>query len=265
MPLMKPHYHILDGLRGTAALSVFAFHFLEMLVPSLNRNPMPHGFLAVEFFFALSGFVLGHACGGRAPAPSGFVAWRLGRRMHIFLCAASALALLWTARKFGSLGYAWGWDHFWVAPVRLACPFLLGLLIYRMRLRMSVPAPFTVLSLLLLAVFCAPAFGAANWMFEAACVILVFPLVLMAGAGSKQPAGTIDAVTRLVGELSYPVLIVHYPFIYLFAHWNWTTHPSRPVLAAAIVGLYCGVALFALGLSRWYDRPVRTCVQVPLL
>lgn len=348
---MKPHYHVLDGLRGTAAFSVFAFHFLEMLVPSLEKNPMPHTFLAVDFFFALSGFVLGHAYDGRGLAPAQFFArrlvrlhpmvvmamtigllgyvldpfvgnaqrvlspamllftfvlsllllpaptlpnyfgethpvngpaWtlsqeyaanllfglfapRLGRRLHIFLCGASALALLWTAQKFGNLGYGWGWGHYWVAPVRLACPFLLGLLVYRMKLRMSVPAPFILLSMLLLAVFCAPTFGAANWLFEAACVILVFPLVLMAGAGSKQPEGTTDAVTRLVGELSYPVYIVHYPFIYLFAHWNWTTHPSRPVLAAVVVGLYCGVSLFALAVSRWYDRPVRAWLSRAVL
>jgi len=32
---MKPHLHVLDGLRGTAALSVFVFHVWELLVPGL--------------------------------------------------------------------------------------------------------------------------------------------------------------------------------------------------------------------------------------
>lgn len=68
---MKSHYHVLDGLRGTAAFSVFAFHFLEMLVPNLDKNPMPHTFLAVDFFFVLSGFVLGHAYDGRVMAGAG--------------------------------------------------------------------------------------------------------------------------------------------------------------------------------------------------
>jgi hypothetical protein len=36
-----------------------------------------------------------------------------------------------------------------------------------------------------------------------------------------------------------------------------TTHPSPLVLALAAAVLYCGVTLFALALSRWYDRPVR--------
>ena len=110
-----------------------------------------------------------------------------------------------------------------------------------------------------------PTFGAANWLYEAACVILVFPLVLVAGAGSLQPEGTMGAVTRLVGELSYPVYIVHYPFIYLWGHWMWNTHPPRDVLAAGTVALYLAVTLFALALSRWYDRPVRAWLTRVLL
>jgi peptidoglycan/LPS O-acetylase OafA/YrhL len=167
--------------------------------------------------------------------------------------------LLWTARQFGNLGYGWGWDHFWVAPVRLACPFLLGLLVYRMRLRIAAPYPFALLSLVLVTVFAMPVLGAYNWLYEALCVIAVFPLVLMAGAGADAggSAAPPSRLLRLAGELSYPVYIVHYPFIYLFAHWNWRTHPSTPVLTAVAVALYCGASLLALGLSRWYDRPLR--------
>jgi peptidoglycan/LPS O-acetylase OafA/YrhL len=353
---VKSHYHVLDGLRGTAAFSVVMFHIWEMLVPSLEQNPMPHTFLAVDFFFALSGFILGHAYDDRLapqggqpghgltlggffvrrlirlhpmvvvamvtgvlgylldpyagnaqrvgaalspgtlllafglsllllPAPTlpnyfgethsvngpswtlfqeyaanvffALFAPRLGRKLHIALCLASALALLWTAKQLGNLGYGWGWGHFWVAPVRLACPFLLGLLVYRMKLRIALPYPFALLSLLLIAIFAVPVLGQYNWLYEAACVIVAFPLVLMAGAGADSAGGAAGRLVRLAGELSYPVYIVHYPFIYIFAHWNWTTHPSKPVLAAAAAVLYCGVTLFALALSRWYDRPVR--------
>ena len=43
-------YVTLDGLRGLAALAVALFH--------LDATLMPGGYLAVDFFFALSGFVL---------------------------------------------------------------------------------------------------------------------------------------------------------------------------------------------------------------
>lgn len=61
----KPHYEILDGLRGIAALSVVVFHCYEILTPELTHNPIAHGFLAVDFFFCLSGFVIGYAYDNR--------------------------------------------------------------------------------------------------------------------------------------------------------------------------------------------------------
>ena len=59
----KPHYELLDGLRGVAALLVVWYHVFEgyafaggTLIESIN-----HGYLAVDFFFILSGFVIGYA------------------------------------------------------------------------------------------------------------------------------------------------------------------------------------------------------------
>ncbi len=57
----KPHYQVLDGLRGIAAIAVVIFHCYEILAPDLSANPIAHGFLAVDFFFCLSGFVIGYA------------------------------------------------------------------------------------------------------------------------------------------------------------------------------------------------------------
>lgn len=60
----KPHYELLDGLRGVAALLVVFYHIFEgfsfaaggTLITIIN-----HGYLAVDFFFILSGFVIGYA------------------------------------------------------------------------------------------------------------------------------------------------------------------------------------------------------------
>ena len=58
----KPRYEILDGLRGVAALLILIFHIFE---DESTRGPafqhLNHGYLAVEFFFLLSGFVIGYA------------------------------------------------------------------------------------------------------------------------------------------------------------------------------------------------------------
>lgn len=57
----KPHYAILDGLRGVAALTVVAFHLCEAHATSFLDQIINHGYLAVDFFFLLSGFVIGYA------------------------------------------------------------------------------------------------------------------------------------------------------------------------------------------------------------
>lgn len=58
----KNHYEILDGLRGVAAFMVVVFHLLEAFSGGNHlKQLMNHGYLAVDFFFVLSGFVVGYA------------------------------------------------------------------------------------------------------------------------------------------------------------------------------------------------------------
>ncbi len=57
----KPHYDLLDGLRGVAALMVIFYHVFEGFATSPIDQRFNHGYLAVDFFFILSGFVIGFA------------------------------------------------------------------------------------------------------------------------------------------------------------------------------------------------------------
>ncbi|HWT52558.1 MAG TPA: acyltransferase [Caulobacter sp.] len=69
-------YEALDGLRGVAAVGVMLYH-----IGSWTGRPwmVPHGYLAVDFFFCLSGFVLAHAYGRREIGWLGFMRQRLVR------------------------------------------------------------------------------------------------------------------------------------------------------------------------------------------
>ncbi len=57
----KPRYELLDGLRGVAAIMVILYHFGEAFATSPVDQNINHGYLAVDFFFVLSGFVIGYA------------------------------------------------------------------------------------------------------------------------------------------------------------------------------------------------------------
>lgn len=63
------HYTALDGMRGLAALLVVVFHATPFF-----GQVVPGGYLAVDMFFVLSGFVIEHAYGQKLRA--GLGVWR---------------------------------------------------------------------------------------------------------------------------------------------------------------------------------------------
>jgi peptidoglycan/LPS O-acetylase OafA/YrhL len=91
----KQHFEILDGLRGIAALAVVIFHFMEWIFTDPSQNFIGHGFLAVDFFFCLSGFVIGYAYDDRI-VKMGLRKFFLARiiRLHPLVVAGSILGLL---------------------------------------------------------------------------------------------------------------------------------------------------------------------------
>jgi peptidoglycan/LPS O-acetylase OafA/YrhL len=91
----KQHFAILDGLRGIAALGVVIFHFMEWIFPDSSKNFIGHGFLAVDFFFCLSGFVIGYAYDDRMKS-MGVMEFLKSRliRLHPLVFLGAVLGLL---------------------------------------------------------------------------------------------------------------------------------------------------------------------------
>jgi peptidoglycan/LPS O-acetylase OafA/YrhL len=83
----------LDLMRGFAALAVLSLHIPH---PPGASPVLPRAYLAVDFFFALSGFVLAHAYGARLSdiGPAGFLKIRLRRLYPLYLVALVAGATL---------------------------------------------------------------------------------------------------------------------------------------------------------------------------
>jgi peptidoglycan/LPS O-acetylase OafA/YrhL len=119
----KRHFEILDGLRGVAALAVVTFHFMEWVYAS-DKNLIGHGFLAVDFFFCLSGFVIGYAYDDRI-AKMGMLEFFKSRiiRLHPLVIAGSVLGLL--AFLFDPFGGHPGWYSAGQIAVAFLCSILL--------------------------------------------------------------------------------------------------------------------------------------------
>ena len=91
----KPQFEILNGLRGLAALVVVIFHFIEIIIADFSNNFISHGYLAVDFFFCLSGFVITYAYDNRVAGMGlkTFIKLRL-IRLHPLVIIGSILGLL---------------------------------------------------------------------------------------------------------------------------------------------------------------------------
>ncbi|MFB6456704.1 acyltransferase family protein [Chitinophaga sp. Hz27] len=91
----KQHYEVLDGLRGIAAIVVVLYHFMEMFISDYSKNFAGHGFLAVDFFFCLSGFVIAYAYDSRI-ATMGLKEFFIARiiRLHPLVLLGTILGLL---------------------------------------------------------------------------------------------------------------------------------------------------------------------------
>jgi peptidoglycan/LPS O-acetylase OafA/YrhL len=92
----KPRYEILDGLRGVAAMIVVCFHLFETYSKGPAFQILNHGYLAVDFFFVLSGFVIGYAYDDRwgKMSMAGFFKRRLVRLHPMVIMGTLIGALL---------------------------------------------------------------------------------------------------------------------------------------------------------------------------
>ncbi|MDD7461704.1 MAG: acyltransferase [Prevotellaceae bacterium] len=113
----KPRYEVLDGLRGVAAMMVILFHCFEGYYSVLGRQEFYYGSLAVDFFFMLSGFVMGYAYDDRWEKMSvrGFFKRRLVR-LHPMVIAGTLIGAAWfffgAGEKFHVIAEVEAWKFF---------------------------------------------------------------------------------------------------------------------------------------------------------
>jgi peptidoglycan/LPS O-acetylase OafA/YrhL len=342
---MKPHYPILDGLRGTAAIMVVIYHLFEAYYPVVGNHPTPHGYLAVDFFYLLSGFVVGYAYDDRwgkmtikdffkirlirlhplvilgvtigaicfwfdpftnlghqvgvlriigsmiigftlLPSPDvrGWnethsldgPCWSLlqeyianliyaifGRNMSkmvlwiIVIISGIVLTVVCVSR--GNIGTGWGYDTFWIAVVRMMFPFFAGLLLFRTGKRIRIPMAYLVCSMLLILLFCIPAHAFYGF-YEAVCIIIGFPIIVAAGADG-QISGRWARLCKFSGAISYPIYILHYPFIYIYTSWVVLRKPHPSAIVPVAIGLFIFFILLAWAALKIYDEPVRAWLK----
>jgi peptidoglycan/LPS O-acetylase OafA/YrhL len=174
----------------------------------------------------------------------------------------SGLVLIWVANTKGSLDGGWGYPEIWMAPLRLTVSFVMGLWLYRIQDRIRRPQiGLLVLSILLVVIFQAPKFPnvagfSLNGLYDAACVLFLFPIIIICGAHSNAGAGMMR-LCKFSGRLSYPLYITHIPFVYVIANFAHTRHPATSVVLTCVFLLLPTVLAVAWLALKYFDEPVR--------
>ena len=150
-----------------------------------------------------------------------------------------------------------------VGFTRLFYPFFAGYLVYRLNIKIKIPYSFIICSLLLIFFLCFIRVGGDdhpifNGIYEAFVIIVIFPLIIMIGAGDNTKNEIIIKICKFIGELSYPIYITHYPIIY--ANAGWTDYHMNDSLFNKImlsIGSFVIMVFNAYSLVELYDKPLR--------
>ncbi|MDE1163569.1 MAG: acyltransferase [Acidobacteriaceae bacterium] len=153
---------------------------------------------------------------------------------------------------------------------RLLYPFFMGILLMRLGKRIPMQGAFGFCSFLLVVALSLPRFGGAshlwvNGLYDALCVLLLFPLIVAIGAGEQRVEGSSIRVAKFFGDLSYPLYITHYPLIYLYTAWVLQTKPSALVSAEVGAATLATALVIAYASLKLYDEPVRRWLSARFL
>ncbi len=188
-----------------------------------------------------------------------FFGKKITKNILWIIVVISAAALIYFAVWHKDVASGWAYNQFHHAFVRMMFPFFGGLLLYRIGKLIKIPLAYLVCSLLLVLLFCLPTF-AYNGLYESACIIFIFPIIIAAGAGSNIN-GKWAKLCKFSGEISYPIYILHYPVIYVFTAWVSVTKPSSEKIIPIAIGLFIFLILFAYLALKLFDEPLRAWLR----
>ncbi|WP_183561922.1 acyltransferase family protein [Mucilaginibacter sp. SP1R1] len=183
------------------------------------------------------------------------ILYKLRNRILWFLVAIAAIALCYESYYSGYLGVGWGGDNFWGGGVRIFFSFLAGMLVYRSNWIIRSRLGFVFMGILLAIVFLVPFSDKANRITDPVIVIFYLPFLIALGAGAHL-TNTYSRICKFFGDISYPLYMIHYPFLWIFLSYVEVKKPGMSQMEIIIpmaVVLLIGLAFLVMTLL---DMPI---------
>ncbi|MFH6944797.1 acyltransferase family protein [Flavobacterium sp. FlaQc-50] len=163
-------------------------------------------------------------------------------------------------------GWSLNLEQMNIGFTRLLYPFFAGVLLSRLGKLIHIKGAFWICSLLITIVLAIPRIGDENtlWMngiYESVCVILLFPLIVSIGAGGELKNPFSLKICKLLGAISYPIYITHYPLIYWYTAWVVDNKVALKDGYMLGIGVLIASIVLAYACLKLYDEPVRNWLQ----
>ncbi len=184
------------------------------------------------------------------------VLYKATKNILLFFAVLGAAAIFYIAYHHTNVSGGWGGQNFWDGGARVLYSFLMGMVIYRFNWVIKNKFGFIGMCILLIIAFFIPYRDAYNWITEPILVIFYFPLLVSLGAGATltQP---FKKIAKLSGEISYPLYMTHYPFVWVFLTYVAVVKPTMATMAIVIpISVLCLVILSYL-IMVFVDEPIR--------
>jgi len=182
----------------------------------------------------------------------------------LWVVTATAVAVLVAlaphANGISGFGASWGWQSLVGGMARATFGMVVGVLLCRHHTRIprwmvsdrGILLPLAVV----VAALCVPA-SRLDWLVQPCLAFVVLPWAVASAVRAPQTGES--NLLSLIGAASYPIYVLNIPLLHLA--WILVSERSSHLLhrAAPFSGLIftTAVVLIALGVDRWFDRPVR--------
>ena len=184
------------------------------------------------------------------------ILFRASRKILSTVALIGAAALFYVGWQYGNILGGWNGETFFHGMARISFSFSMGMIVQRSGWIIKNKLGLLGMTVLLMLAFLTPYSEQSSWIVEPLIVVFYFPLLVSLGAGASLSSKH-HKINKFSGDISYPLFMTHYPFMWVFANYVVVEQPTMAELAWIIPVSTIVLVAFAYVVSEFIDAPIR--------